>query len=90
MFVRFTTRTPAGALIPCLCEHSIRVCDRHRQVAAESFVSDRNMTALADQLEREHLAVPHPSSIEIEFARMPKAEGVISVDSVKEHFKKAS
>lgn len=86
MFVRFTTHTPAGEIIPCTAETTIRVCDHHQKDAAEGFVGARNMDLLAAQLEHENLAVPHPASIEIEFGRLPKDDPVISVSSVREHF----
>ena len=79
MFVRFTTRTPAGHVIPCLAEASIIVCDQHRQAAAESFVGERNMDAFAKQLMAEHLEVPHPSSIRFEFGRIPKEPCVLEL-----------
>ena len=89
MFVRFTTRTPAGEIIPCTAETTIKVCDRHQKDAAEGFVGARNMDTFAAQLERENLAVPHPSSIAIEFGRLPKGDSPISVQSVKQHFRAA-
>jgi len=89
MFVRFMTRTPKGNFIPCLAETTIKVCDRHQKDAAEGFVSARNLDMLAEQFKRENLAMPGPGSIEIEFARIPKAEGVISVQAIREHFKRA-
>lgn len=77
LFVRFTTRTPAGEIIPCTAESTIKVCDAHRQHAAELFVSERNMTMFADQLARENLAAPHPASINIEFSRLAREPSVI-------------
>jgi len=90
MWVRFMTHSPAGHVFPCTCPTTIKVCDRHQRAAAEGFVSERNMDTLAKQLRREHLSVPHPDTIKIEFARVPKASGVIAVDSVREHFRGAS
>lgn len=68
MWVKFTSRTPAGVFVAIDGKSSIAVCDRHRRDAAESFFGERNMDSFADDLEREGLACPHPNAIRIEFS----------------------
>lgn len=73
MHVKFVSRTREGTFFPVDAKHSIQVCERHKQDAAESFVSERNMDTLAIQLGREGLLMPHPRSIEISFSPVRKS-----------------
>jgi hypothetical protein len=68
LFVRFVTSTPKGNIIPMTGKSSICVCDRHREAACESFLTERNLDTFADGLERENLGMPHPANIKFEFA----------------------
>lgn len=68
LFVRFVTSTPAGNIIPMTGKSSLKVCDRHREAACVSFLSERNLDAFADGLERQNLGMPHPGNIQFEFA----------------------
>lgn len=68
MWVKFTTRTPAGVFVPINAESTIIVCDHHRRDAAEGFFCARNLDRVASGLESQGLACPHPNAIQIEFA----------------------
>ncbi len=68
MHVKFVSLTREGTLFPVDATSTIKVCDKHKQDAAESFVGERNMDQLAISLGRENMFCPHPRTIQIEFS----------------------
>ncbi len=74
MYVRFVTATPQANLIPMTGRSTVQVCDRHKQFACEHFLSERNLDAFADALDRENLGIPHPANIRFEFERIDHAD----------------
>ena len=82
LFVRFVTTTPKGNLIPMTGESTIKVCDRHREAACESFLSERNLDAFAIGLAKENLGVPHPANIQFEFAEIKRPSAPLEINSM--------
>ena len=76
LFVRFVTTTPQGNLIPMTGKSSIQVCDRHREAAVRSFLSEKTLDSFALGLARDNLGCPHPGNIKFEFARVRAAEAI--------------